>query len=140
MSSPARTEALRLHVGCGSTVVAGWQNLDMSWGVLLARAPRLKAALRRVGVLTQAQADALFPEGIKRVDVRRGLPFDDGSAAFIYSSHMIEHMSRWQAVAFVRECRRVLAVDGVLRLATPDLARWIREYERGEAPYGPTPA
>ena len=28
----------------------------------------------------------------------------------------------WQGLALVKECRRVLVPDGVLRLATPDLA------------------
>ena len=112
----------------------------MSWGVLLAKVPRVKRLLARAGVLTVAQAEASFPSGIQRVDVRRGLPFADGSTSYIYSSHMIEHMSRWQGVEFVRECRRVLAPGGVLRLATPDLALSIDEYVRREAPYGPTPA
>jgi predicted SAM-dependent methyltransferase len=42
---------------------------------------------------------------------------------------MIEHLARWQALALLRECRRVLAPGGVLRIATPDLADVVAHYE-----------
>src|SRR5438128_2178234 len=80
-----------------------------------------------------APAEAVFPAGIVRTDVRRGLPYPDGAAGYVYSSHMIEHMARWQGLALVRECARVLAPGGILRLATPDLAGVTGAYERARA-------
>ena len=38
---------LRLHIGCGSNVVDGGANLDKTWNVYLARAPRLRRARPR---------------------------------------------------------------------------------------------
>lgn len=122
---------LRLHLGCGSTVVAGWVNIDRSPNVHLARAPHLRRALRGARLLTAEQAAAEFPRGIVRADVTRGLPFPDGSARFVYTSHMIEHVSRWQALALVREIRRVLALGGLLRVATPDLEELVGPYANG---------
>jgi predicted SAM-dependent methyltransferase len=63
-----------------------------------------------------------------RADVRKPLAYPDGSAEAVYSSHMIEHLARWQALALLRECHRVLRPDGRVRLATPDLAAWVEEY------------
>jgi predicted SAM-dependent methyltransferase len=108
----------------------GWENLDKSPSVTLARFPGLRRALAAARVLTAAQANAVFPPGIVRADVRRGLPYPDGAARCVYSSHMIEHMARWQGLALVRECVRVLEPGGILRLATPDLARLIGDYRR----------
>jgi predicted SAM-dependent methyltransferase len=122
-----------LHLGCGSTVVRGWENIDKSPSVVLAGVPGLRRGLATMGVLTPAQADAVFPPGIVRADVRRGLPYPDDAARYVYSSHMIEHMARWQGLALVRECARVLAPGGILRLATPDLAGMTGEYERARA-------
>jgi SAM-dependent methyltransferase len=132
--------ALKPHLGCGSFVVPGWENVDKSWGVTLARIPAARRVLARMRILTDEQARAAFPEGIVRADVRHGLPYPDGSVIAVYSSHMIEHMTRWQGFEMLRECHRVLAPGGVLRLATPDLRELIDEYVRGESPKGPTPA
>jgi predicted SAM-dependent methyltransferase len=130
---------LRLHLGCGSTVVTGWENIDRSPGVALSRVDGLRPVLRRLGLLTDEQANAVFPKGIKRVDVSKGLPYHDGSVSFVYSSHMIEHMPRWQGLALVREIRRVLRSGGCLRFATPDLRAIVDGYIGGQRRL-PTPA
>lgn len=123
---------LKLHLGCGSTVVPGWENVDKSWNVHLARVPGSRRLLARARILTDEQAHATFPPGIVRADIRRGLRYPDGSASHVYSSHVIEHMARWQALELMRECRRVLQPGGVIRLATPDLGRIIEDYVRRE--------
>ena len=46
-----------------------------------------------------------------------------------YAEHLIEHLSLEQGVVLMRECRRVLKPGGVLRLATPDLADIVRDYQ-----------
>src|SRR6266540_127352 len=90
----ASSSGLKLHLGCGSTVVPGWENIDKSPTVTLARVPGARRALRAARVLTAEQANAVFPRGIVHVDVRRGLPYPDGAARYVYSSHMIEHVAR----------------------------------------------
>jgi predicted SAM-dependent methyltransferase len=134
--SAAARSGLKLHLGCGSTVVPGWENLDKSPSIVLARIPGLRRVLATARVLTDAQAQAVFPPGIVRADVRRGLQYADGSARYVYSSHMIEHMARWEGLALVRECARVLEPRGVLRLATPDLALLVDGYERARGEHG----
>jgi ubiquinone/menaquinone biosynthesis C-methylase UbiE len=56
------------------------------------------------------------------------IPCADGSAAAVYSSHMIEHLDRGEARAFLAEVRRVLAPGGVVRIAAPDLSLLVQEY------------
>jgi predicted SAM-dependent methyltransferase len=90
-AGPSETGAPRLHVGCGQEAISGWINID----------------------------NQPLP-GVDRVlDVRGGLPFSDVAA--IYAEHFIEHLGFEDALAFLAECRRVLAADGVLRLSTPNL-------------------
>lgn len=120
--------------------MAGWENLDKSWNVHLARAPGLRRALARARILTEEQARAVLPRGTIRADIRRGLAYPDASVEFVYASHLIEHMSRWQGLRLLQECKRVLTPGGVIRLATPDLALAVAEYTSGQAPYGATPA
>lgn len=124
----------KLHIGCGPVVLDGWVNIDKSPSVLLSRLGWLRKALFRLGLLTPEQASG-FPPGVVFADVSRRIPAEDGSVAYIYSSHMIEHLSRWQALEFVRECDRVLGPGGVLRLATPDLAQLVSDYGAGTSPF-----
>ena len=92
---------LRLHLGCGGNIVAGWINLDME----------------------------PMP-GARFWNCRDGLPFADGSVSLIYSEHMIEHLELEEALRLFRECFRVLMKGGVARFSTPDLVMLIFTYAR----------
>lgn len=140
MASTTNPAPLRLHLGCHRLVAAGWQNLDRSPNIYLSRTPALRGLLVRAGFLSKAHAAYTFPPGAIHADVREGLEYPDDSVEYIYSSHMIEHLPRWQALDLARECARVLQPHGVLRLATPDLRRWVEQYVSGDASDGPTPA
>ena len=63
-----------------------------------------------------------------RVDVRDGLPFTNKSVQGLYSEHFIEHLSQRDGLAFLRDCRRVLVPNGVLRIATPDLDALVDDF------------
>ena len=54
-------------------------------------------------------------------DLRLGLPFHDGSVDYIYSSHMLEHVSYAQGKELLAHCYRALKPAGVMRVAVPDL-------------------
>lgn len=124
----------RLNIGCGPSVYDGWVNIDKSPSVLLGRFPALRRLLFRLRLLTPEQARG-FPAGVVFADVSKRIPAEDDSVDFIYCAHMIEHLSRWQALAFVRECNRVLRPGGWLRLATPDLELMIRDYTDRTSPF-----
>lgn len=133
---------VRLNVGCGKTVLDGWVNIDKSPSVFLSAFPRLRKGLHRIRVLAPEQAEG-FPRGVTYANVTKRVPADDESVDYVYCSHMIEHLSRWEGLSFVRECRRVLKPGGVLRLATPDLSLLVEDYLSGTSPFrdgGLTPA
>lgn len=97
-----------LNIGCGDRRLPGFINIDLE------------------------------PGGDLQWDVTQGLPYPDGSVQGISCAHLLEHLPRPQAIALLRECRRVLVSDGVLRVATVDLASVIRGYSAaGESPEAP---
>ena len=60
------------------------------------------------------------------LDATDRYPFSDGSFQYVFSEHMIEHV-RWEAgVAMLKECYRVLAVGGKVRIVTPNLTKFVR--------------
>jgi predicted SAM-dependent methyltransferase len=114
---------LRINVGCGGSPTPGWVNLDNSPSVLLRRLPvgELLNEARR-GVWSAARA-----HGVRYGSALR-LPFRDGSADVVYSSHMMEHLSQRNATRFLRECHRILAPGGVLRIVVPNLRVFVDDY------------
>jgi len=121
-----------LNIGSGPAVAPGWISIDGSWQARFAGRPM---AARIVSLLTGRQVGH-WPAGIRCLDIRRGLPFADNSAGVVYSSHMIEHLFRDEAGAFLRDARRVLAPGGICRIVVPDMRSMVQWYveRNGVAP------
>lgn len=97
----AQGVSLKLHLGCGGIILPGWINIDTTL-------PRGKRDLRW--------------------DLRRGLPLPDGAADSIFAEHLLEHLNLSDGLRLLKECHRVLASGGVLRIGVPDFERYIRAY------------
>lgn len=89
-----------LNIGCGKSFHPAWVNADVR--------PR---------------------PGVVGVDARERLPFVDGEFDVVYHSHMLEHLGREEGEQFLRECYRVLAPSGMLRVVVPDFGNIVDEYE-----------
>ena len=88
-----------LNLGCGSTPHPAYVNVDINSG-----------------------------PGIIGHDLRKGVPFPDGTYDLVYHSTMLSHFRRAEALRFMQECRRVTRPGGVLRVVTEDLEQWCRVY------------
>ncbi len=121
-----------LNLGCGTRMHATWNNVDFSLYARLRRHAILWGGLRVAGLLSPeryARLMAIDPDIIVW-DLRRGVPFPDLTFDVVYHSHLLEHLDRQDAAAFLRECLRVLRVGGTLRVVVPDLEVRIRHYTR----------
>ena len=65
---------------------------------------------------------------VRKWDVGRGLPFDDGQVVACYASHVLEHLTRATARRLILECVRVLKPGGIILLVVPDLEAIARQY------------
>jgi predicted SAM-dependent methyltransferase len=130
---------VRLNLGCGQAPSAGWLNYDNSPAVWLAKSPMLAGVLRRLGLIDDGSAEfAAFcrVNHIHYANAARRIPHESGTVDAIYSSHMIEHLVRDDAWAFLLECHRALKPGGRLRLVVPDLHALVQQYHlRGSADY-----
>ncbi len=63
-------------------------------------------------------------------DLKKGIPFPDGSFDLVYHSHVLEHIPKSKADFFIKECIRVLKPNGILRVVIPDLEQITRNYLR----------
>lgn len=99
-------EVRKLQLGAGPTVLPGWLSTDV--------------------------APASFR--ILYLDATRPFPLDDDTIDYIYSEHMIEHVSWHEGLRMLRECRRVLRPGGAIRVATPDLGVLVDLYNHPDKP------
>lgn len=119
----------KFNLGCGSQVVDGWTNVDYALGARLAKAPLFRLVNRSLGLFRME-----WDERIVLHDLTKAFPWPDGSATVIYSSHTLEHMTRDQGIFFLRECHRILAGGGIIRVLVPDLRHVVDEYIGGRLP------
>jgi SAM-dependent methyltransferase len=63
-------------------------------------------------------------------DIRCGLPFEDASLSGIFTEHCLEHFDLPCVRTILRECRRVLAPGGTVRIVVPDIEAYLRTYCR----------
>lgn len=128
---------IQINIGCGRTPTKGWVNFDNTPALRLANSPFIVSVLSRFGILDTAQLENIDWNRCNKVDfcdATRRLPFENASVDTIYSSHMVEHLSRGGATTFFAEARRILRTGGVLRVSVPDLRKLASEYvEHGDA-------
>jgi len=119
---------IRVHLGCGLITPPGWVNVDGSWNARLAKHPALRRVLHVLHVVPADKKEIPWNPEVLIHDLRKHLPFRDGSAGAVYSSHLLEHLYFEDAQHLIRECFRILAEGGVLRIVVPDLRSIVREY------------
>jgi predicted SAM-dependent methyltransferase len=64
-------------------------------------------------------------------DVKNGLPYGTGTVDYLYSSHFLEHLTFKEGLTFLKECRRVIKPEGVMRFLVPDAKLLTTEYLNG---------
>jgi predicted SAM-dependent methyltransferase len=96
----------KLHLGAGGNVLDGWLNTDIA-----------------------PQSD-----GVMAINVTEPLPFDAATFDFVYSEHMIEHLTLEQGVRLMQELFRVTRSGAFVRVATPDLARILALFSKEPTP------
>lgn len=91
----------KLHIGCGENVIDDWLNSDF------------------------------FPlsDKILQLDATKAFPFSNESLDYIFSEHMIEHISYANGFAMLNECYRTLKNNGKIRISTPNLQFLIDLYK-----------
>ena len=121
----------KVNLGSGTTCLDDWINIESSFNARLAKYPRFRYLLFKIGILPKKYYEVPWSDYIQNImvrDVRKKLPFDDESIDFIYSSHLIEHLRKDEAEKVLKECFRVLKKGGLIRLVVPDLELMARNY------------
>jgi predicted SAM-dependent methyltransferase len=90
----------KLQIGAGPNNYPGWLNTDIEPG-----------------------------DGQAFLDASAAFQIPDATFHYIYSEHVIEHITYEQGLGMLRECRRILAPGGKIRIATPNLLKFLALFE-----------
>jgi SAM-dependent methyltransferase len=97
----SRIRGLRyLDIGCGRNAHKNFINIDYLW----------------------------HPEVDLCWDIKRGIPLPTGSMDGIFTEHCLEHFDLPVAFGILKECYRILAPGGVLRIVVPDGELYLNLY------------
>ncbi|HYZ32139.1 MAG TPA: methyltransferase domain-containing protein [Crenalkalicoccus sp.] len=97
------SEKPRLHIGAGAFRIDGWLNSDYT--------PK---------------------PGVVVVDATKKFPFRDSTFNYIYTEHMIEHISFSDGACMLQQCARVLKPGGTIRIVTPNFPVFLDFYRQPE--------
>lgn len=102
-------QRIAVNLGCGKHGKPGWHNIDF---------------IQRAGVTVRQDLQA-----------NPVLGFMDGSVSVIFTSHFLEHVPAATADKLLKECYRILAPGGVLRIAVPDVEAAVAAYRKNDHSY-----
>ncbi len=122
---------VKVNLGSGFIGLPDWINYDNS---IVARASKYPGLIRlcvKMGLLPAPYRDIQWPPIVCH-DCRRGIPLKDASVDVIYSSHFFEHLYRFEVIALLKECLRILKPNGVIRVALPDLNTFVERYKAND--------
>jgi len=131
-------EIVKVNVGSGLAVAPGWINLDGSLNAVVAKWPSF--ILRGLYRLSDSRRWYSFKQYQNilrnnqfihhRVDL--GLPFQNESVDYIYTSHLLEHLYKPKSKHLLEEAFRVLKPNGMIRVCIPDLEHAFKLYQEGK--------
>ena len=90
----------KLQIGAGEGSKTGWLNTDID-----------------------------VQSGQAYLDAAKPFPVPDRSFRYIFGEHVIEHLTYEQALGMLKECHRVLEPGGKVRIATPNLLKFIELFQ-----------
>lgn len=131
------TQPVMVNIGSGLTVADGWLNLDGSPNALFASAPEF--VIRFVYRASEANRQYSVGDYVAILkqncfihhDIAFGMPFEDESVDYAFSSHTLEHLRQEQAEQLLRDVWRTLKSGGYVRICIPDLAYAVGRYNAG---------
>jgi len=96
-----RHQVRKLQLGAGNNSLHGWLNTDVEPG-----------------------------PGQAFLDVTKPFPVPDRTFHYVTSEHLLEHLSYEEGRAMLRECYRILRPGGKVRIATPNLLRFLELFRQ----------
>ncbi len=111
-----------LHIGCGLNVVEGWENIDASPSLKIAKIPLIGRNILSINRGPQ------WSKNVNYGDIVRGLKHKDNTCQLIFAAHVLEHLSLTDFQTALTNIYEYLKPEGIFRFIVPDLKQYIDSY------------
>jgi predicted SAM-dependent methyltransferase len=120
-------ESLRIHKGRSQAVIQEYLSTH--------RVKKLQIGAQSNSITEWLNVD-IQPKSaaVAYMDATKPFPFANNTFDFIYTEHMLEHISFSDATFMLGECFRVLKSNGKIRISTPDAAFLMALYNDQKTP------
>ena len=112
------------HIGCGYTLGKSWINCDNSPIAFFDQIPLLSRLIK----INKRK----FPDGITYGNIVKKKLCNKESADNIYCSHVLEHVSYFDAKKMLKNIYDMLKKGGVFRIVVPSLESRIEKYQENK--------
>ena len=136
---PKTDSVAKINLGAGLAVAPGWTNIDGSLNSLVANFPSIFHVFSyyfsgsRSYYTKDEYCKILNENKFMHHDIKFGVPFNDQTVDYIFSSHFLEHLYLDDAKYLLKDCYRSLKKGGRMRISVPDLEYAFHLYKNGEA-------
>lgn len=136
-----RNLMIKVQFGCGLSNPAGWRNFD-STPTLFARKIPFAATIAGGFLKIVGNKKKRFSLILRNIihskaeygDIVKGLPLQSASVDVLYGSHVLEHLPVKEFRIALKECKRILRDEGILRVVVPNLRFFVDEYLESSSP------
>lgn len=139
-------DIVKVNLGSGLYVAKGWINIDSSINALLSKYPKFMLVilfkinnfvLKRYYHSNLQASQEEFLNILKNNmfinhNLENGIPFENDSVDYIYSSHFLEHLFREDTEKLLMDAHRVLKKNGLIRIDVPNLEYAFDLYKSGK--------
>lgn len=121
-----------VNIGCGPIGHDDWINLDYGILAFLHRYSWLERLISKLNLWPKPEGNTKYnikwPKNLRLINCKKGLPFKENSVDYIFTSHFLEHLKRFEAMKVLRSCYKCLKPGGTIRIVVPDLDIIVQQY------------
>lgn len=121
------TKQVMINIGCGPLGHEDWINIDYGILAFLHKYTWIEKILFKLNLWPKGY-DLRWPKNLLFRNCKKGLPFDNNSVDFIYCSHFLEHLKKFETERLLKCCYKCLKHGGIIRLVLPDLDIVVKQY------------
>lgn len=129
-----KNKKIMINIGCGPLGHDEWTNIDYGILAFAHRFKWLEKVIFKLNLWPRGENinnityNVSWPKNLKLINARKKMPFAENSVDYIFTSHFLEHIKKYETLRFFKNAHCCLKVGGILRISVPNLDFIVQQY------------